>query len=85
MDDERLDLVIVAARPPAVVLANVWRLFTGSVESRSAVESARVHAATIAATPPAAVHVDGEPVGHLSRIDIRVIPAALRIRAPRSR
>jgi diacylglycerol kinase (ATP) len=83
MDDERLDLVIVAARPPAIVLANVWRLFTGSVESWPSVESLRVHAATILATPPAAVHVDGEPLGPLGTINIRVVPAALRVRAPR--
>jgi YegS/Rv2252/BmrU family lipid kinase len=85
MDDERLDLVVVAARPPAVVLANVWRLFTGSVESWSAVETVRVHAATILATPPAPVHVDGEPAGVFSAIELRVVPAALRVRAPRSR
>jgi len=84
MDDERLDLVIVAARPPAVVLANAWRLFAGSVAGWSAVSSMRVQAATITATPPAPVHVDGEPAGVASSIELRVVPAALRVRAPRS-
>jgi diacylglycerol kinase (ATP) len=85
MDDERLDLVIVAARPPIVVLANAWRLFAGSVSGWSAVSSMRVHAATITTTPPAPVHVDGEPAGVASAIDLRVVPAALRVRAPHSR
>lgn len=85
MDDERLDLVVVPARPPTIVLANMWRLFAGSVPGWSAVESVKVHAAVITASPPAAVHVDGEPLGRLSRIELRVVPAALRVRAHRSR
>jgi len=85
MDDERLDLVIVPALPPMVVLANTWRLFGGSIAGWSAVETQRVHAAAIRCTPPAPVHVDGEPAGQLASIEIRVIPAALRVRAPRSR
>jgi len=31
------------------------------------------------------VHVDGEPAGRFESVDIRVVPAALRVRAPRSR
>ncbi|MFO7695093.1 MAG: diacylglycerol kinase family protein [Vicinamibacterales bacterium] len=60
MDDERLDLVIVPALPPAVVLANSWRLFAGSLAGWSAVESRQVHATSIRCTPPAPAHVDGE-------------------------
>jgi YegS/Rv2252/BmrU family lipid kinase len=85
MDDARLDLVIVRAVPPVRVLANAWRLFAGSVAGWSAVESRQVRAATIRCTPPAAVHVDGEPAGRLDSIDLRVIPAALRVRVPQSR
>jgi len=85
MDDERLDLVIVPALPPVVVLANTWRLFAGSIAGWSAVATQRIHAAAIRCTPPAPVHVDGEPAGRLDSIDIRVIPAALRVRAPRLR
>jgi len=85
MDDERLDLVTVPALPAAVVLANTWRLFAGSIPQWSAVETQRIHAATIHCTPPAPAHVDGEPAGRLAVADLRVIPAALRVRAPRSR
>jgi diacylglycerol kinase family enzyme len=85
MDDERLDLVIVRAVPPARVLANSWRLFAGAIAGWSAVETRQVHSAAIRCTPPAAVHVDGEPAGRLDSIDLRVIPAALRVRVPRLR
>jgi len=85
MDDERLDLVMVRALPPAVVLANAWRLFAGSIPAWSAVDTLRIHAATIRCSPPAPVHVDGEPAGRFESVDIRVVPAALRVRAPRSR
>jgi diacylglycerol kinase (ATP) len=85
MDDERLDITIVAARHPVVVLANAWRLFTGSVAGWSAVESLRVRAVDIVADPPAPVHVDGEPAGCCGSIRIRAVPAALRVRAPRLR
>jgi YegS/Rv2252/BmrU family lipid kinase len=85
MDDERLDLVMVRSIPPMVALANTWRLFAGSIAGWSAVETQQIHAAAIRCTPPALVHVDGEPIGRLESIDIRVIPAALRVRAPRSR
>jgi YegS/Rv2252/BmrU family lipid kinase len=85
MDDERLDLVIVPALPPAVVLANTWRLFAGSIPGWRAVRTQRIHAAVIRCEPAAPVHVDGEPAGRLASIDIRVVPAALRVRAPRSR
>jgi YegS/Rv2252/BmrU family lipid kinase len=85
MDDERLDLVIVPPLPPVVVLANMWRLFSGSLAGWATVETRQVRAATILASPPAPVQVDGEPVGDLAAIEIRVIPAALRVRVPRSR
>ena len=84
MDDERLDLVTVSALPPVLVLANTWRLFAGSIAGWSAVATQRIDAATIRCVPPSPVHADGEPVGHLAEIDIRVIPAALCVRAPRS-
>jgi YegS/Rv2252/BmrU family lipid kinase len=85
MDDERLDLVMVPAVPPVVLLAHAWRLFAGSVPGWSGVTTRRIHAATIRCDPPAPAHVDGEPIGLLETATIQVIPAALRVRAPRLR
>ena len=84
MDDERLDLVTIAACPPVVVLANIWRLFLGSIATLSHVETRQVGTASIAATPPAPVHVDGEPLGRLAAIEIRVKAGSLRVRVPRA-
>jgi YegS/Rv2252/BmrU family lipid kinase len=84
MDDERLDLVAITARPPVVVLANIWRLFVGSIATLSHVDTQQFRTATIVATPPAPVHVDGEPLGRLATIEIRVKAGALRVRVPRA-
>jgi YegS/Rv2252/BmrU family lipid kinase len=83
MDDERLDLVAIAARPPVLVLANLWRLFVGSITTLSHVDSQQCRTATLVATPPAPVHVDGEPLGRFATIEIRVKAGALRVRVPR--
>jgi YegS/Rv2252/BmrU family lipid kinase len=83
MNDGRLDLVAIAARPPVLVLANVWRLFVGSIATLSHVETRQIGTATIVAAPPAPAHVDGEPMGRLGRIEIRVRAGALRVRVPR--
>ena len=85
MDDERLDLVKVPAVAPPVLLAHAWRLFAGTVPGWSAVATQRIHAATVRCDPPSPAHVDGEPAGRVAVAEIRVIPAALRVRAPRLR
>ena len=82
MDDDRLDVVVIPPHHPVVVLANLWRLFAGSIAAWTGVESSQVRAATITATPPAPVHVDGEPLGRLSTIRIQVKRAGLRVRVP---
>jgi diacylglycerol kinase family enzyme len=84
MDDGRLDLVAVAARPPLLALASIWRLFMGSILTLSDVHHRQVCTATIVATPAAPVHVDGEPLGRLETIEIRVKAGALRVRVPRT-
>jgi YegS/Rv2252/BmrU family lipid kinase len=82
MDDERLDLVAITARPPVLILAQIWRLFMGSIDTLSHVETRQIRSATIAAQPPAAAHVDGEPLGRPGRIEVRVRAGALRVRVP---
>jgi len=82
MDDDRLDVVVIPPHHPVTVLANLWRLFAGSIAAWKGVETRQVRAATITATPPAPVHVDGEPLGRLSVIRIQVKRAGLRVRVP---
>ncbi|HOG30158.1 MAG TPA: diacylglycerol kinase family lipid kinase [Vicinamibacterales bacterium] len=82
MDDDRLDVVVIPPRGPAAFIANLWRLFAGSLASLEGVVNRQVRCATITASPAAPVHVDGEPLGRLSTIRIEVKRAALRVRAP---
>jgi diacylglycerol kinase family enzyme len=48
----------------------------------SRVDTQQIRTATIVATPPAPVHVDGEPLGRFATIEIRVKAGALRVRVP---
>jgi YegS/Rv2252/BmrU family lipid kinase len=81
-DDGLLDLVVV--EPPSRLRAIVQapRLFTGTIARASGISSVRVAAVRISGDPPIAFHVDGEPlVSDKPVIDVRVLPAALRVRA----
>jgi YegS/Rv2252/BmrU family lipid kinase len=82
MDDQKLDLVFVGARHPVVVAANIWRLFWGDISDMRGVGHHQIRRATIRATPPAPVHVDGEPFGRHAVIEVAVRAAALRVRVP---
>jgi diacylglycerol kinase (ATP) len=84
-DDGRLELVVVSGRRVASTLPRAWRLFTGSFHRSSAARTIGMESATIRSSEPFAVHVDGEPIGMRTSVDISVRPAALRFRAPRRR
>jgi YegS/Rv2252/BmrU family lipid kinase len=81
-DDGHLDVVLVDARPPLVILAQLWRLYNKSVQRIGGTVMARVQEVSMVANPAAPVHVDGEPIGMASEITVRVIPGALRVRVP---
>ncbi|MCX6544051.1 MAG: diacylglycerol kinase family lipid kinase [Acidobacteria bacterium] len=81
-DDGHLDLVLVEARPPLLILAQLWRLYTGSVHRIGGTMTALVQDVSVTASPAAPVHVDGEPLGMTSDITVRVIPGALLVRVP---
>jgi diacylglycerol kinase (ATP) len=85
LDDDRLDMVVIPESSPLSLVANAWRLFAGSMADWPGVRMHQVRTATITATPPAPVHIDGEPIGRLSTIEVRVRRAALRVRVPISR
>jgi YegS/Rv2252/BmrU family lipid kinase len=84
MDDERLDVVVVGARHPVAIAANLWRLFWGDISDAKGVSHHLVLRATIHATPAAPVHIDGEPTGRRETLEIAVRARALRVRVPAS-
>ena len=81
LDDGLLDATIVEERS---ALARFWharRLVTGTAHLAPRVRTARVTCATIEAEGAMEFHVDGEPGVADGRIEVRVLPAALKIRS----
>jgi diacylglycerol kinase (ATP) len=79
LDDGLLDLVIVEERARWRTIANVPRLFDGTVERMPGCSICPIQQATIESDQPMTFHVDGEPVEGGTRVDVRVRPAALRV------
>jgi len=81
LDDGLLDATIVEERS---ALARFWharRLVTRTAHLAPRVRTARVTCATIEAEGAMEFHVDGEPGVAHGRIEVRVLPAALKIRS----
>jgi diacylglycerol kinase (ATP) len=82
LDDGLLDLVIVAARPPARALAELPRLFRGHVDTVRGVTLRTVTEATVTAAQRTLFHVDGEPLLADPPLVARVHRQVLRVRVP---
>lgn len=80
LDDGLLDLTMVEERS---LMARFWHarhLVTGTVHLAPRVVTARVRSASVEADHPMEFHVDGEPGVADGRIDVRILPRALRVR-----
>ena len=82
IDDGRLELVLVEARPAIAGLWHSRRLFTGSVQRAPGVLTRRVEQVAILSDRPIRFHVDGEEGEGGSTLNGRVHPAALRVKVP---
>ncbi len=83
LDDGWLDATIVEERS---TLARFWharRLVMGTAHLAPRVRTARIARASVEADGPMEFHVDGEPGVAHDRIEVRVIPAALKVRTAR--
>jgi len=81
LDDGALEAVLVEDRGRPAVLAAFPRLFTGRIGSVPGVTIHRVRSATVRGTAPLMYHADGEPHLAGSTVQVRIRPAALRLRA----
>jgi YegS/Rv2252/BmrU family lipid kinase len=79
IDDGRLDLVVVEERSRWRTLAQIPRLFNGTIDRIAGVTMERIERATIECEAPMAFHVDGEPVAGDRTLRAAVHPGALRI------
>lgn len=80
LDDGLLDATVVEERS---VLARFWHarhLVTGTAHLAPRVFTARITSASVEAEGPMEFHVDGEPGVAGGRIDVRILPGALRVR-----
>lgn len=78
-DDGWLELVVVEARSRLATLSALPRLFLGGLGRSSGVTVRRIEQAVIESGCPMAFHVDGEPVEGGTRLEVRVLPSALRV------
>jgi YegS/Rv2252/BmrU family lipid kinase len=82
VDDGRLDLVVISARPLARALVQLPRLFTGGITRLAGVTSCSAAAIQVTASRPMLLHVDGEPATGGASLAARVHPRALRVAVP---
>jgi YegS/Rv2252/BmrU family lipid kinase len=79
VDDGRLDVVIIAARPLALALVQLPRLFTGGITRLKGVTYRSASTVGVTASRPMLLHLDGEPVVGGASIVARVHQQALRV------
>jgi diacylglycerol kinase (ATP) len=82
LDDGRFELVVFDHGPVLRLLLAAARMFAGGVERTRGYRRLSAAAATITAGDPLAVHADGDPVEPASRLDVAIVPRALRVVVP---
>jgi diacylglycerol kinase (ATP) len=79
LDDGALDLVTFEERSRAATLLALPTLFVGGLEWVPGVTMTRFQRITIESDRPIPFHADGEPRQGGPRLDVRVLPSALRV------
>ena len=79
VDDGLLDLVVFEERSRLGTIAQLPRLFNGTVDRATGCSIRRITRATIESDQPMVFHVDGEPVQGGTSLRVRVHPAALYV------
>jgi diacylglycerol kinase (ATP) len=80
LDDGLLDLTVVEHRSVVTRFWHARHLAMGSADRAPSVFTKRVTRAVIETDGPMEFHVDGEPGVHHDRIEVRVLPGALKVR-----
>ena len=81
-DDGKLELEVGLQRDFALILANLPRLFDGSMERIPRILTRSSAAMTIRRAKPVPIQVDGEVVDAPETIEIGVKPGALKVLVP---
>lgn len=84
-DDGQLELVVALRQDTPKLIANIGRLFDGSVAAIPEVVSRRFRRMRVQRRRAAPIQIDGELIEAGTEVDVRVSPAALRVLVPRGR
>ena len=79
VDDGRLDLVTFDEQSRLSTLFALPRLYLGGLRQVRGLTMETVERVTIEARQPIRFHIDGEPMEGSTRIEVRVLPGALRV------
>lgn len=79
VDDGRLDVVTLDERSRFATVLALPRLYLGGLRQVRGVAMTQVERVTIEGAQPIRFHADGEPGEGSTRIEIRVLPGALRV------
>ena len=82
LDDGRLDVVVVAARPAWQAVLQVPRVFMGRIEHVRGVTTSTAVDIQVTSGQSVLYHVDGEPHVGAAAVAARPWPAALRVSVP---
>jgi len=82
LDDGRLDVVTVTARPLVRACLELPFVFMGRIDRVGGVTIAKTESVHITSPHPVVYHLDGEPIAGTLQISARVHPRALTIKVP---
>lgn len=82
IQDGQMDITILAPFTPLDIAPLAIQLFTRQIDRNSKIKTLKACQVTIIRQHSGVMHLDGEPVMAESRIDIEVLPKALKVLTP---
>ncbi|HCN83983.1 MAG TPA: diacylglycerol kinase [Sphingobacteriaceae bacterium] len=82
LDDGQFEVVIVKPFPRIKLFSIAWKMFRGTLQTSEYVEVIRCSKADIRSSKRTTLQVDGEVIGKVNEITIRLLPQALSVLVP---
>ncbi|MDR1356048.1 MAG: diacylglycerol kinase family lipid kinase [Tannerellaceae bacterium] len=82
IQDGKMDITILSSFTPLDIPPLAFQLFTKQIDKNSKIKVLQASQLTIVRQKPGMMHLDGEPVMSGNRIDVSVIPKALKVLTP---
>jgi len=84
LNDGRMEVVVFEDAPFLETVAAAPRLFVGGIERSRRYRRIAVASAVLSARQPLEHHRDGEPEPEATRLEVKLLPKALRVLVPRA-